>query len=388
MDPLKLATLSYAVTIILNCTCAALFFNFNPIKKEKHLSVTIRYFMILFLTTACAYLIFLGKIWSNQLISVIISNILFMVGFYSIRYAFLWRTGTKSHLYQNKWILLHIAVFVFIQTYFFHIVVDELKYRIIFGLSSYVLILLSCLPIIPKKSGVITYGEKVAMLGVSISAALLLAVVVIHMFSFDLFIYQSVLMIVQSLTALFFLGAFQTLLLSDISDLHYENSITDKLTGLYNRRYFMEQSSIALKTAQRHEFPLALIMCDIDLFKNINDKYGHNIGDCALQKFSNLLQNIIRDGDILSRYGGEEFAILLPQTDIKGAIILAERMRQETENMLINTPIDELSFTASFGVSSISSPNSFGDSLKAADNALYKAKKSGRNQVQYEQQEV
>ena len=189
-------------------------------------------------------------------------------------------------------------------------------------------------------------------------------------------------MIAQGLIALCFLGAFQTLLLSDISDLHYTNSITDPLTQLYNRRYFIQQANKALITARRHDFPIALIMCDIDHFKKTNDKFGHNMGDKALQNFSHLLKSLIREGDTLSRYGGEEFTILLPQTTLEGALILAERMREKTEQISISSPLGEIKFTASFGVTAITSPINFEDSLKAVDKAMYKAKELGRNQVQ------
>lgn len=382
MDPLKIANLAYAVTIILNCSAAALFFHFNPIKKEKDLAISIKYFLVLYVATAAAYLIFLGEIWSNKFISIFSSNLLFMIGFYSVRYAFLWRRGNKIHLYQNKLVLLHIITFVFIQAYVFHIIYDILNYRIMFALINYIGILLSCILVIPKQKNIKTYGEKVAISGIVIASVLLALALIVHLFPLDAFIYQTTLMIAQGLIALCFLGAFQTLLLSDISDLHYTNSITDPLTQLYNRRYFIQQANKALITARRHDFPIALIMCDIDHFKKTNDKFGHNMGDKALQNFSHLLKSLIREGDTLSRYGGEEFTILLPQTTLEGALILAERMREKTEQISISSPLGEIKFTASFGVTAITSPINFEDSLKAVDKAMYKAKELGRNQVQ------
>ncbi len=381
MDPLQIATLSYAITIILNCTCAALFFYFNPVKKQQNLSVTIQYFMVLFAATAVAYLVFLGEIWSSRVFSIITANLLFITGFYSIRYAFLWRKGFKKHLYQDKFFYAHACIFVFIQTYFFYLVDDNLNYRIIFGLFNYIAILIACLPVIPKNNLTLSYGEKVAISAIIISALLLASALFIHLFELNIFIYQTSLMVVQGITALFFLGAFQTLLLSDINELHYKNSITDQLTGLYNRRFFIEQANKILKSAQRHDFPISLIMCDIDHFKKINDRYGHNVGDKVLQNFSKLLTTIIRETDTLSRYGGEEFAILLPQTPIQGAAILAERMRSETEKMTILTDQKKIKFTASFGIAAINQKEYFDEGLKASDDALYKAKALGRNKV-------
>jgi diguanylate cyclase (GGDEF)-like protein len=381
MPPLQIAMLSYAITIILNCSFAAVFFYFNPIKKEQNLATTINYFMLVFVTTAFAYLIFLGEIWSNKTLAIVASNTLFTIGFYSIRYAFLWRSNIQQHLYQNKFFYIHTIIFVFIQTYFFHLKTDSVNYRIIFGLFNYTVILISCLPIIKKQPGNATYGEKVSFIAIMLAILLLSSALVIHLFNLDIFVYQTALMVVQAIIVLLFLGAFQTLLLSDISDLHYQNSITDQLTSLYNRRFFIEQANWHLKSAKRYDFPISLIMCDIDYFKRVNDRYGHDVGDKVLQKFSELLKSIMRENDILSRYGGEEFAILLPQTSPQDAAKLAERMRAATEKMTISLAQHKVTFTASFGIVSMHTKINLNDSLKAADNALYKAKQQGRNQV-------
>lgn len=158
----------------------------------------------------------------------------------------------------------------------------------------------------------------------------------------------------------------------------------DYLTGLCNRRYFLEQGKNEIVRAQRHGTPLSLLMLDIDHFKNINDTHGHKAGDIALQKLSNILRHTLRTIDILGRIGGEEFAILLPETELQQAAVIAERLRA----LVAATPLElddgmpPQHFTASIGVTALNGGISDIDGmLHKADSALYQAKTSGRNTV-------
>ncbi|MEK9825351.1 MAG: diguanylate cyclase, partial [Methylotenera sp.] len=157
----------------------------------------------------------------------------------------------------------------------------------------------------------------------------------------------------------------------------------DYLTNLSNRRYFMEQAEAELNRALRYGSPLALLMIDIDHFKNINDSYGHKTGDMVLQKMSDLLKQSLREVDVLGRIGGEEFAILLPESRLENAIEVAERLRVQIANAkLLEAHGQALRCTVSVGVAMLDNPNKNLDALfNQADEALYKAKNSGRNCV-------
>ena len=155
---------------------------------------------------------------------------------------------------------------------------------------------------------------------------------------------------------------------------------SDYLTGLANRRYFIEQAEIELSRCNRYESELSLIMLDIDFFKKINDTFGHNVGDLVLQKIADVSRTVLRDIDIIGRIGGEEFAILLPKTNLEDSLIVAERLRIEISNASVVLENCEITFTASFGVVTTSKSN-IDELLIKADNALYQAKESGRNRV-------
>ncbi len=163
-------------------------------------------------------------------------------------------------------------------------------------------------------------------------------------------------------------------------------AMTDHLTSLYNRRYFMQRGTEEFKRSWRNNQPLALLMLDIDHFKKVNDNHGHDAGDMALQQIAAALKSNMRETDILGRMGGEEFAVLLPNTLSNEAALLAERLRQSVEHLSFEVPGASLFVTVSIGVVMISGEMSgIDDMLRSADAAMYRAKHCGGNRVmQYE----
>lgn len=162
-------------------------------------------------------------------------------------------------------------------------------------------------------------------------------------------------------------------------------SITDGLTGLYNRHYLNNHLDNLVRQSLNNNKPMSLIILDMDHFKSVNDTYGHDIGDQVLKQFADIVIKSIRSSDLAARFGGEEFVVLMPETDSQQAKEAAERIRKtlETTPLKITHEAGQISKTVSVGVSFMNDMGDTGQAmLKRADEALYKAKHSGRNRVE------
>ncbi len=164
----------------------------------------------------------------------------------------------------------------------------------------------------------------------------------------------------------------------------YEMATTDTLTGLSNRRHFFNQGERDFARALRHESPLTVLMLDIDKFKSVNDRWGHSMGDQVIVDMARHLTQQLRLADLGARLGGEEFAVVLPETSLEGAMHVAERIRQNVEasEVVGLEHSDPVRYTVSIGVATLQSGvSSFDVLLQRADRALYTAKRAGRNRV-------
>jgi two-component system cell cycle response regulator len=170
--------------------------------------------------------------------------------------------------------------------------------------------------------------------------------------------------------------------LHDSYETAVHSAITDKLTGLYNRAFFEHFLGLELKRADRQKVPVALIMMDIDDFKQCNDNFGHLVGDEILRELGTLIRGGVRELDLAARYGGEEFALVLPNTDKSGAFIVAERIRKAISEhaFLPDTILPTQKISVSMGISIYPLEAATGkDLIKTADDLLYKAKDEGKN---------
>lgn len=159
-------------------------------------------------------------------------------------------------------------------------------------------------------------------------------------------------------------------------------SSTDRLTGLYNRGHWEEMLRLDYARHRRYDSQAALVMFDIDHFKAINDNYGHQAGDAVIQHVAGLIRENLRDSDVAGRYGGEEFVVLLPDTDKEGALMFAERLRYVVEACEVRHEQHRIRFTISLGVADLSAPsNGHAQLIEWADSALYASKSAGRNRV-------
>ncbi|MCW7463161.1 diguanylate cyclase DgcR [Leptospira limi] len=177
---------------------------------------------------------------------------------------------------------------------------------------------------------------------------------------------------------------FSALRIKSLHDQLRETAIRDVMTNLYNRRYMEERIEQEFQRCKRHNSLLSLAMIDLDKFKSINDTYGHEIGDQVIKQLAHALKTSFRKSDIISRFGGEEFVILFPETSIADAARILDRVRENVSKIEMKSDSDQIfHFTFSGGVAggNLSDFNSNQELLKIADKNLYEAKSSGRNQI-------
>ena len=178
------------------------------------------------------------------------------------------------------------------------------------------------------------------------------------------------------------------LIYADVTDLvHHADRLSvlasfDGMTGLFNRRHVLSLAELEWDRHKRYTRPLSLILFDIDRFKSINDRFGHDAGDRVIVQIAEICRQEKRKSDVVARFGGEEFLLLLPETQMARAQQVAERLRRLVESCDLSTPWHAISATVSVGVAeATSSMNTIFHLIKTADNALYAAKNAGRNRV-------
>jgi diguanylate cyclase (GGDEF)-like protein len=161
-----------------------------------------------------------------------------------------------------------------------------------------------------------------------------------------------------------------------------QNSLTDPMTGLYNRRYLEEFTKNLVAYAERTKSTFSVLMADLDFFKQVNDTYGHDAGDIVLKELAMTLSSNVRETDMVVRYGGEEFLLVLRDTGAEDADMVAKKLRVTVEAMKVQLPGVQLQKTLSIGVATFQEDSdSFWQIVKYADVAMYQAKESGRNRI-------
>lgn len=328
------------------------------------------FFAMLFIITT------LGNIQYPNLTLEILNNICVAMTNATLTIGILWRC--KSNIRTS--LIVYLAVIYFI-TYF---VVGDYSVQLAYAFNT-VCSLICVYALLNRAEGSNT-GDKGMAIVILVYAVLLIANLVSFIGLMEQGSYSQFMTVVFIFSPAYLAGLTLFLFSSYMLDAHRELEIqatTDSLTGLYNRRFFLQQSKGILKSAERKKEPMCVMMCDIDYFKEVNDCFGHKMGDNALVAFAQVLKGSLRAGDVLARYGGEEFIVLLPQTNREKALHVAERMRHETENLALEASNGIIKLTASFGLCEVNEYEEIETSITQADKAMYNAKSAGRNIVKH-----
>lgn len=365
--------------VILLGFSSALFFKLLPLLNQgQQKKAVINYFVLFFFFTAIAYLSFIFSDFLNHLFSLSLNSMLYLSGFYCLWHGLVCRKYQQNyHLYKNKYFYINILFILWLG----YVTRANPFIRILVFDINIVAILLACLPLI-KNTSTHSRGEKIVKTTIYLCSLLVLIAPLPYFIISSMQAYTVTITALQALQINIWLGALSSLLISDSVDLFYHYSITDPMTALFNRRYFIDKIKKMMQQAAHNHSPAGvMITCDIDNFKSVNDKYGHDVGDKTIMAFAEVLQANVREQDTVARLGGEEFAIFLPYTSLAAAKQVAERMRQQTEQLQMVTDVGKLNFTASFGLTSFVHSYDIDTYLKTADRAMYRAKTSGKNLV-------
>ena len=361
------------LTMIITLTCG-IFIWFATPKSELTHSRQVRYFASFFFFMSFGWYLMLVRARAGTDLNIFVTNLTTYLSFFLLYNGFRVRVGKKEVplLVVTFSVLLIAAVKLW-----FLGGPEDFVIRIFVTMVAIMILAVSIILLV--KDDIDSKGK----LATIFSFILAITIVVSGVISFVLGLKISYEIMVYSYCVFYvtLFGSISSLMLSDEVIKHHNEAITDELTGLHNRRFFIEQGNKLLSSARRHDFPMTLILCDIDKFKLINDRYGHSTGDLAIKSITNVLNQSVRQEDILARFGGEEFIALLPQTPLEGGLEVAERMRKLTEEISFKRGKTELDMTASFGVAAFGEGD-LETNIIRVDKALYKAKKNGRNRVE------
>ena len=369
----------FIVVILVSVLSAGLLLN-SPAARTSQSRTTIVYFSSFFVTIAVGYIFSLFTPLVGSLFTIAMSNGLFLIGVYALRFGLMWRQGDEQHIWQSTYVLAHIVIFTASQVAAEMILTESYWFRLSNTSANGILVFLGCLSMLNKRPSNSSYGENIVRFSF-VLALISFAMLPVLFSSFnDMNLYYAMITVLFVVNLFALMGGLQSLLMSDVIDFHYQTSIKDPLTGIFNRRYFF-QSVNALSSNEEQYGANSVILCDIDKFKQFNDKFGHDVGDEILIKFAVMLRESVGSLGIVSRYGGEEFTIMLHHHSLSDAVKFAEKLRLNCEKLKVDIEGKNANITASFGVAEVWELSDIDLALKLADDALLRAKASGRNRV-------
>ena len=375
--------ITYLSIIVILSTIASIFFFTDPVRKVSNYKRAMNDFAAFFILSAIAFISYTSSFEAYKVYTIFMTNFLILCSFTLLKQGFMQRKSTtKVVLFSEPKYIILIFTIPLANSLIFHYFPGEYFFRSLIILSIIVFFVLSTVKYIAKDEADVSYGEKAAQVAIN-SVVIFIAILLILLFSTqDKTLYFPFITVTYISTLVLLMGAIQTMFLSDFADKYKKESNTDFLTQLYNRRYFIEKSQEFINLSKRSEINSSILMIDIDDFKFVNDTFGHDVGDKVLKNIAFTLKQQGRETDICARIGGEEFCIFLPQTEARGASLLADRIRESVESLVTSSHICDVRATISIGLCEIDRESfHIMTTIKHADRALYFAKEQGKNQV-------
>ncbi|WP_052154998.1 GGDEF domain-containing protein [Aliiglaciecola lipolytica] len=350
-----------------------------PKDSDRYHITSLFYFRSYFLFSSIGYVFFAARIAIPLELSVAATNGFALTAAYCIAYGLNWR-NKNAKKFNNKLVIFHICILIIAQVSASYLYPEFFLLRLFLFYINLAAVLLYALSLLLRYISAIT-TPKLLNIAIGVALMQLLLVPLFYTWSTSPMGYLNLFLLGQNIVSYLLFGALLFTVLVDRANYLRNTESQDLLTGLYNRRFFKEESARFLSAAERHEFPISLIIIDIDKFDDIKNNFGYFTGDNVIVKVADVIRTQTRKEDFLARLGNKEFVVLLPQTRAVGAALIAERMREQIESILVKVENQSVKFTASFGVTSINEFIDIDTSLIKADLALKQAKSNGFNQV-------
>jgi len=385
----------FSVLVLLIATLSyILFIQSLPVQPHASQRMALRYFSWFFVTGFVAFAFFCLRYIGWYATSVISANLFYLLSMYLLYFGIRARYQQPMRRQFLAWPLLHLLLLTALMWYF-SLIHDDVYIRFPVFLAS------MCLPLLLSFSTIREFGQPSNLgdriLKLSVLLALLTLPTLYPLFSYiiqpDYFSQVLVTTLVSLTLETLCVGGLAISYIYDLIDKLRHDAHTDKLTGAKNRRYLFRFAPPILQQMHLLKKPVCLVMIDIDHFKKVNDQHGHQVGDLVLQHFARIITRQLKAADMLVRYGGEEFALLLPDCPLSGAVQLIHQLQAQICRQpltLLTTPDipssaaseQNILLTASFGVTSIRPDINLDQAFKQADAALYQAKQGGRDRLE------
>lgn len=390
----------FSVSVLLIATLAyILFIQSLPVQPHASQRTALRYFSWFFVTGFIAFALFCLRYFGWYAFSVISANLFYLSSIYLFYFGVRARYQQPMHRRFLIWPLLHLWALAVLMWYF-SLIHNDMYIRLPIFLVS------MCLPLLLSFSTIREFGLPSNLgdriLKLSVLLALLTLPTLYPLFSYiirpDHFSQVLVTTLVSLTLETLCVGGLAISYIYDLIDKLRHDAHTDKLTGAKNRRYLFRFAPPLLQQMHLHKKPVCLVIIDIDHFKKVNDQHGHQVGDLVLQHFASLILQQLKPADLLVRYGGEEFALLLPDCPLSGAVQWIHQLQSQIQRQPLiqqaaasstqastetsDLPGLTIPLTASFGVTQILPGMDLDQAFKQADAALYRAKLAGRDRLE------
>lgn len=368
------------VLFVIQSLVAFSFLYIVPTENDRYRINSLRYFRAYFLLASVGYFAYIMRAWLPFNLSVALTNFFILSSAYCVVLGLLWRYKRSTHFYYFP-IVLHVCLYTMLQLILSILYPDEVLYRLILIYINLPAVFLFALSLFNRYKEQNAISDRMLKLTIIITVANILAIPIFYFSTGSENMYLSFLIMSQNLVVFVLFGAIMFSSFMDILSVYQQNATKDNVTGLNNRRSFLEQGGQLLHAAERHDFPMSMIICDIDNLQQIIEEHGYFASDIGLQAISKILIKATRREDLIARFFNQQFILLLPQTRVNGALLIAERMRLEISRTEIEYEQSKFTLTASFGVTHIDHGVDIEKCIKETDVLARQVKDAGGNQV-------